>query len=242
LGLLEAQGRKRNRKQPRSGNAGRNFRCTAVEHFFPTRSLKYRDGTGIKKSEGIVAQFTEKAIIDSFVKLLNERPLDKITVKDIVEDCGINRNTFYYHYEDILALLKAVLNMEAQKAFSGQEIMESWEEGFIAASRFALENKRLVYHIYNSARREEAERYLNYIAGEVMRRYMGTVAADIRSSEEDRKLLEVFYRSALVGMIRDWLDGGMKSDPERMIRRLGLMLKDNIRIALGRVDAGNGGL
>ena len=41
--------------------------------------------------------FTKKAIRESFIKLLNERPLNKITVKDIVEDCGVNRNSFYYH-------------------------------------------------------------------------------------------------------------------------------------------------
>lgn len=41
-----------------------------------------------------MANFTKKAIRDSFVKLLNEKPISQITVKDIVEDCGVNRNTF----------------------------------------------------------------------------------------------------------------------------------------------------
>ena len=44
-----------------------------------------------------VTSLTKRAIRASFLKLLNERPLNKITVKDIVEDCGINRNSFYYH-------------------------------------------------------------------------------------------------------------------------------------------------
>lgn len=48
-----------------------------------------------------MANFTKRAIRDSFVKLLNERPLSQITVKDIVDDCGVNRNTFYYHFRDI---------------------------------------------------------------------------------------------------------------------------------------------
>lgn len=182
-----------------------------------------------------MAHFTEKAIIASFVKLLNEKPLDKITIKDIVEDCGINRNTFYYHFEDIPSLIKSILNGETQKAFSDQEAMASWEDGFIAAAQFALKNKRVVYNIYNSVRREEVERYLNDIAGEVMRRYVETTAADIQSSEEDRKLIENFYKSALVGMILDWLNSGMKYDPEPLIRRLGIMLRGNIRIALERI-------
>ena len=52
-----------------------------------------------------MASFTKNAIKQSFIKLLNERPLSKISVRDIVEDCGINRNSFYYHYQDIPALL-----------------------------------------------------------------------------------------------------------------------------------------
>ena len=48
-----------------------------------------------------MSQFTKKAIVETFLELLKEHSLDKITVKDIVEKCGINRNTFYYYYQDI---------------------------------------------------------------------------------------------------------------------------------------------
>ena len=41
-----------------------------------------------------MASFTRKAIMDSFMKLVDQRPISKITIKDIVEDCGVNRNTF----------------------------------------------------------------------------------------------------------------------------------------------------
>ncbi|MBR4090617.1 MAG: TetR/AcrR family transcriptional regulator, partial [Mogibacterium sp.] len=52
------------------------------------------------------SNFTKKAIQDAFLELLNEKPLGKITVKDISEKCGVNRNTFYYHYQDICMLLE----------------------------------------------------------------------------------------------------------------------------------------
>ena len=56
-----------------------------------------------------MANFTRNAIKSSFLKLLNERPLSKITVKDIVSDCGVNRNTFYYYFEDRVELLWRIL-------------------------------------------------------------------------------------------------------------------------------------
>ena len=184
-----------------------------------------------------MAQFTQRAIAESLIKLLNERPLDKITIKDIVEDCGINRNTFYYHFEDIPSLVKQILNAEAEKVLLKQEAVVSWEEGFIEGAQFALQNKKVVYHIYNSVRREEVEKYLYHVAGDVMRQYVESAAAGSRAKEEDKKLIADFYKSALVGMTLDWLNSGMKYAPEPLIRRLGVMLKGNIEEALKRAES-----
>ena len=46
--------------------------------------------------------FAKREIKNSFIKLLTERPISQITVKDIVEDCGVNRNSFYYHFQPSL--------------------------------------------------------------------------------------------------------------------------------------------
>ena len=64
----------------------------------------------------VMASFTRKAIMDSCLRLLEERPVDKITVKDIVEDCGINRNTFYYHFSDLPSLVEAIIREDAEQA------------------------------------------------------------------------------------------------------------------------------
>ena len=58
--------------------------------------------------------FTKQAIKTSFIKILNEKPLNKISVRDIVEDCGINRNSFYYHFQDIPALIEEIVAQRAE--------------------------------------------------------------------------------------------------------------------------------
>ena len=179
-----------------------------------------------------MTQFTSKAIEESFIRLLNERPLDKITIKDIVDDCGISRNTFYYHFQDITALLEHVLNADVERVLSQHLDMDSWEDGFISA---------LVYHIYNSVSRERVERYLYSIAGEVMRLYVSRITEQVEHAAhkkvfpEDQKMVVDFYKFALVGMILDWLNTGMKKDPEELIRRVGEIFHGNIEAALTRV-------
>ena len=76
-----------------------------------------------------MAQFTKRAIVESFLKLLNQKPLDKITVKEIVDDCGINRNTFYYHFEDIRALLSFVVDAEVECVITDNTDVESLGRG-----------------------------------------------------------------------------------------------------------------
>ncbi|WP_303030813.1 TetR/AcrR family transcriptional regulator, partial [uncultured Duncaniella sp.] len=68
--------------------------------------------------KGTSTNFTRKAIQETFITLLDERPLNKITVKDIVETCGINRNSFYYHYQDLPALLEEIIAQRVQLLMS----------------------------------------------------------------------------------------------------------------------------
>ena len=75
-----------------------------------------------------MAQFTKKAIVESFLKLLNQKPLDKITVREIVEDCEINRNTFYYHFEDIHALLTFIVDTEVERVLADCTDIQTLED------------------------------------------------------------------------------------------------------------------
>ena len=64
-----------------------------------------------------MAQFTKKGIMDSFVELAKEMPIDKITIKKVCDNCNINRNTFYYYYQDLYALKEEIIYAKAQKLF-----------------------------------------------------------------------------------------------------------------------------
>lgn len=176
-----------------------------------------------------MAQFTKKAIADSFIKLLNEKPLDKISVKDIVEDCGVNRNTFYYHYQDIYALLEDIFEAEARAVIEENIPYNTWQEAFITSTKFALQNKKAIYHIYNSINRDNLERYLYNVADTLTTGYVKRQAEGLDASEESIRLITLFYKHAVVGVILEWLQRGMKDEPENIIRKMGGLFDGNIR-------------
>lgn len=78
-----------------------------------------------------MAKFTRQAIMYSLLKLLQEKSIDKITVKDICELCEINRNTFYYYYSDIYQVLEELLKFETEKSLKEDQKYESFYEDFL---------------------------------------------------------------------------------------------------------------
>ena len=182
----------------------------------------------------MVQQYTKKNIREEFIKILNERPLNKITVKDIASACEINRNTFYYYYTDVYALLSELFQTELQTVTDEYNDTFSWEESFIVATKFALENKIAINHVYNSIQREELEDYIYNVSGHVMNRYVEKVSDGISASSGDKKLIASFYQCALTEMVLRWIASGMKEDPDTIVRRIGQLFDGHIALSLKR--------
>ena len=182
----------------------------------------------------MVQQYTKKNIREEFIKILNERPLNKITVKDIASACEINRNTFYYYYTDVYALLSELFQTELQTVIDEYNDTFSWEESFIVATKVALENKIAINHVYNSMQREELEDYIYNVSGHVMNRYVEKVSDGISASSGDKKLIASFYQCALTEMVLRWIASGMKEDPDTIVRRIGQLFDGHIALSLKR--------
>lgn len=177
--------------------------------------------------------FTKQAIRNSFLKLLNERPVSQITVKDIVEDCGINRNSFYYHYQDLPSMIEEIILGEADEIIRRHPSVDSLEEGLHAAISFILENRRAALHLYHSSNRDLFERYLWRVCEHMVETCINTAFADYPVKESDRRAIIRYYKWCCFGAVVDWLSGGMKmdiqSDFHRMAQLKKGMLEETIR-------------
>lgn len=99
--------------------------------------------------------FTKNAIKQAFIKLLEEKPYNEITIKDIVGECGINRNSFYYHFQDLPALLEEIIRESVDGIIKKYPSFSSLEECILVAVEFAESNKRAILHIYRSVDRDK---------------------------------------------------------------------------------------
>ena len=164
--------------------------------------------------------FTKKAIQETFLRLLDEKPLNQITVKQIVETCGINRNSFYYHYRDIPDLIEEIATQAADRIIREHPTVDSIEEALTATIDFAAENRRAILHIYRSVNRDLFEQYLWKVCDYVITAYGNTAFADARISRSDREVLERFFRCECFGVAIEWMNSRMTDEIYAYIKRL----------------------
>lgn len=188
-----------------------------------------------------MANSAKERIKQTFISLLDEYPFDKITVTDIVQHSNINRNTFYYHFQDIYGLLDEILAEEVEKILKPSVNINlftpesTWMEGFNHSIQFIKENKRTACHLYNSVCRDRLEKFLLEVIANTMYEIVKNISSDLQIQEETLKILSQFYAFALTGVISDWLRNGMNYDLEEYISKVHQILDGNIRANLERI-------
>ncbi|MCM1188576.1 MAG: TetR/AcrR family transcriptional regulator [bacterium] len=167
-----------------------------------------------------MANFTKKAIKDTFIRLLDEKPLSRITVKDIVEECGVNRNSFYYHFQDIPTLIEEIVTEDADQIIAEYQTIDSMETCLNAALEFARKNRRAILHIYQSVNRDIFEQYLWKVCQHVVSAYSDVMFAGKPVKDADRELMIYYYKGVCFGMVMEWMNAGMKDGILDQVRRL----------------------
>ena len=170
-----------------------------------------------------MSQTTKRALEASLKKLLLQKPLNKITINDITEDCGVNRMTFYYHFKDIYDLVDWIMVEDAAKALEEKPTFDTWSEAYLDLLRQVQENKVLVMNVYRSMSREQVEQYLYRILDPMLREFLDRGMQGITVQDADKQFIVDFYKYALVGMTLEWIRRDMKEDPVRMTERLNIL-------------------
>ena len=193
-----------------------------------------------------MASFTKFAILKVFGDLAASRPVDKITVKDITDQCGISRNTFYYHYQDIYQVLKAYVQYSAEHVF--QLMVDDEGEDCKAGLKeicYLEANRELLCNLYRSAANEEVRNCLQSASQIIFDRLIESVSQGMEVQAEDKKLLSAVCQYTVRGIMTSWMeeDGMLNGETlEQVLVRLDYLFKGAIREALMRSASREQGL
>ena len=137
---------------------------------------------------------TKELIAEAVKRLLMQKKVKKLTVKDIVDECSITRQTFYYHFEDIPDLLKWVLERGTDKMVEETLTQGNAEKGLRCLFLLALNARPYVEHGLQTNYRDEIEG-----VGEERGLYA-------QCSHADLKLVMRYHSQAVLGLLKNWTE------------------------------------
>lgn len=181
-----------------------------------------------------MSQVTKRALEQSLKNLLLKKPLTKITVGDITEDCGINRMTFYYHFKDIYDLVEWSCLEDAKRALEEKKTYDTWQQGFLQIFKAVQENKPFILNVYRCVHREQVEKYLQPLVDQLLLNVINEEAAGITVRDEDKQFIAQVYSYMFIGLMLDWIKDDMREDPQQIVEKLSRLIKGSVSVALSR--------
>ena len=181
-----------------------------------------------------MSQVTKRALEQSLKNLLLKKPLTKITVGDITDDCGINRMTFYYHFKDIYDLVEWSCLEDAKRALEEKKTYDTWQQGFLQIFKAVQENKPFILNVYRCVHREQVEKYLQPLVDQLLLNVINEEAAGITVRDEDKQFIAQVYSYMFIGLMLDWIKDDMHEDPQQIVEKLSKLIKGSVSVALSR--------
>ena len=172
----------------------------------------------------------KKRLAEALETLLAQKPFPEITVRDIVEKCGVNRKTFYYHFADIHALLCWLFHERFSALMQTQHERTDYELLANGIMDYVEQNETMFLHLVDTvgenslkcALRDDIRHLQNRIIGGIETCYA------VSFKENFREFLVNFLSDALVGCLMDWIRGQEYRKRETTI----LYLRDIFRAAI----------
>lgn len=168
-----------------------------------------------------MATMTREILSETLKGLLKKKSLERITVTELVSVAGVNRQTFYYNFQDIYDLLEWSIDREAGIAFEEITDYENWQAWLIDVFKYFQENKKMVLNVIQPLTRQVVERYLKKsfepVISEIVRFYKEKYEETKNIPEENLQFIIETYTLIVIGLVFEWIDHGMTETAEEFI-------------------------
>lgn len=161
-----------------------------------------------------MSTLTEKALAASLKELLRHNTLDKITVKDLTDACGVNRQTFYYHFHDIYDLVEWIFTEMAKKYLKEDIARDTWQDYLEKLIDELTEDSIFIRNIFFSVNRQQLEKFVQDLCKPAVNSLSLDIIRvnDLNVEKEDLEFIVEIFTFGLVGFLTEWVSNGMKKD------------------------------
>ena len=191
----------------------------------------------MKKRTYEASNAAKRQICTVLKELMTQKPLNRITVAEIMRGCGMARQHFYYHFDNVYDAVRWMFDQEAVALLRQHEGVMLWQDGLLQLFQYLQENRAVCLCALHSISREHLKRFFQTDVHVIIQGTIQRIAEELNYQVSDGEvdLLTKFYVGALASMMEEWLLGNIQETPEELIRFADQLLKDHVRGAALRM-------
>jgi len=176
----------------------------------------------------VTSDATKKILTASLKKFMELKPLNKISVREIIEDCGLNRQTFYYHFEDIYDQVKWMYSQEAIVLLAQHDGVLVWQDGLLQIFNYLQENRTVCLCALHSMGREHLKRFFYTDLRSIIEKAIMDFGQEIKATPEYKDFLAHFFTISLAAVMESWLIEEIELTPKELINFIDITMKDQL--------------
>ena len=154
----------------------------------------------------------KREITETLLRLLEKKSLEKITVKELVTLCGISRQTFYYHFEDVLDVVDWWTRQGAQHLMEESLHTEDPRKALRLFVDYTAEHRQTLQHLLASRWREQLERRLVQVFTTYLQDMLHRMHPNLAMSPADEEAFLTFYACGISGLL---MEQQVRTDAEK---------------------------
>ena len=185
------------------------------------------------------SETTCQAISGALKQLMTQKPLERITVAEIMDICGMRRQHFYYYFTDIYDLLRWTFEKEALELLQQQQGVSPWQDGFLHLFQYINQNRAVCLCALDSLGKESLKRLLEADVSSIVDRAVRQAAVEngLPAHSPEVEVVICLVTIMMAGAVESWLRGELTQTPEELTRRIDMMFQDYIRGVALRLKA-----
>jgi len=168
----------------------------------------------------------------SLMKMLDNKALENITVTDIVNDCKVSRQAFYYHFNDIYAIVGWIYIQQVNKSINNYLNINTWHKDSINLLNWMKQNCVLILNTHKSMSREYVESFMNRVLYDYIYEMVDSQPEALSVGKFNKEFIAKYFALAFNAIVLNWIHTGMKEEPETIVKNIEIMFKGDLKKAL----------
>lgn len=175
---------------------------------------------------------TKEFLAKTLIVMLQTSSVDKISVKQLTNKCGLSRQTFYNHFQDIYELVEWIYQNAIEKLIFNNKNCKTWQQGFIRLLNFTRDNKTFVQNTYKDSTHDILKKYMYKIINSLVLAEVERQSVGISVEQRYKNFFAHFYSVAFLNIDLEWVKTGMIEEPTDMVEQIDVLIKGDLKKAL----------